>query len=170
MTVLEKDKLNPGLSSVSFCYKFNDDWHGKERWKRKIQKFEYLKKEKSFFSKMKNIFHNFAFFIVFECFLEVPSFYMCSDFPYFTITYKFTSSGYIYSRLLIFSVTTGAEIQSPPGRQKALIIPICCACLIINTYADFKAVYKFVLISCYVIWVISKNQDVAKLNINWFCG
>ena len=39
-----------------------------------------------------------------------------------------------------------------------------------NTFTDFRAAYKHVLITNYLIQVIQKNQSVTKLNINWLFG
>ena len=39
-----------------------------------------------------------------------------------------------------------------------------------NTFTDFRAAYKHVLIPSYVIQLILKNQSVTKLNINWLFG
>ena len=39
-----------------------------------------------------------------------------------------------------------------------------------NTFTDFRAAYKHVLIPSYVIQLIQKNQSVTKLNINWLFG
>ena len=39
-----------------------------------------------------------------------------------------------------------------------------------NTYADFRKAYKHVLIPSYIIQVIQQNQNVIKLNIDWFFG
>ena len=37
-----------------------------------------------------------------------------------------------------------------------------------NTYIDFRTACKHVLIPSYFIKVIEQNQNVTKLNINWF--
>ena len=39
-----------------------------------------------------------------------------------------------------------------------------------DTFTDFRAAYKHVLIPSYVIQLILKNQSVTKLNINWLFG
>ena len=40
-----------------------------------------------------------------------------------------------------------------------------------ETYIDFKkTAYKHVLIPSYFIEVVWQNQNVIKLNINWFFG
>ena len=54
--------------------------------------------------------------------------------------------------------------KSPPGRQKALIIPTCCTCLTITLILISEQPIKHVLIPSYVIQVIYQNQNVTKLN------
>ena len=39
-----------------------------------------------------------------------------------------------------------------------------------NTYTDFRKAYKHVLLPSYIIQVIQQNQNVTKLNIDWFFG